>query len=69
MECSIGYFKKCFRCLIEVIIYYLEEIVKIIVFGCILYNLCIIYEDSVEDFVEINDDGYLNYFFNMYIDG
>lgn len=66
MECSIGYFKKCFRSLIEVIIYYLEEFGKI---GCILNNLCIIYEDSVEDFVEINDDGYLNYFFNMYIDG
>lgn len=69
VERSNGHLKKRFRRLTEVTIHYPEEIVKTIVSGCILHNLCIIHEDSVEDFVEINDDGHPNHFPNMYIDG
>lgn len=69
VERSIGHLKKRFRRLTEVTIHHPEEIVKTIVSGCILHNLCIIHEDSVEDFVEINDDGHPNHCPNMYIDG
>lgn len=66
VERSIGHLKKRFRSLTEVTIHHPEELGKT---GCILNNLCIIHEDSVEDFVEINDDGHPNHFPNMYIDG
>lgn len=69
VERSIGHLKKRFRRLTEVTIHHPEEIVKTIVSGCILHNLCIIHEDSVEDLVEINDDGHPNHCPNMYIDG
>lgn len=52
MERSIGHLKKRFRRLIEVTIHHTKNCFKTIVSGCILHNLCIIHEDSVEDFVE-----------------
>ncbi|XP_062588991.1 uncharacterized protein LOC134250654 [Saccostrea cucullata] len=69
VERSIGHLKKRFRRLTEVTIHHPEEIVKTIVSGCILHNLCIIHEDSVEGFVEINNDGHPNHFPNLYNDG
>lgn len=50
----------------EIFVYKFEDIVFIIVLGCILYNLCIIYKDDVENFIEEDGNGYLNNYLNLF---
>ncbi|XP_062609347.1 uncharacterized protein LOC134271110 [Saccostrea cucullata] len=72
VERAIGHLKQRFRRLQEITIHDSDEIVKTIVSGCILHNLCILHHDSVEDFLtnDPNDgNGHPNNYPNLYPDG
>lgn len=72
VERAIGHLKQRFRRLQEITIHDSDEIVKTIVSGCILHNLCILHQDSVEDFLTNdlnNGNGHPNNYPNVYPDG
>lgn len=53
----------------EIIVRKLFYIIVIIIFGCILYNLCVFSYDDVEDFIDEDYDVNVNFYFNIYLDG
>lgn len=70
VERAIGHLKQRFRRLQEITVHDLEEIIKTIVSGCILHNLCILHHDGVEDFLTIDpNNGNPNNYPNVYPDG
>lgn len=66
VERCIGHLKGRFRRLREIPVHKPEDIVSIIVSGCILHNLCIIHKDDVENFIEEDGNGHPNNYPNLF---
>lgn len=64
-----GYLKGRFWRFWEIFVWKLFCIVLLIILGCILYNLCVLYYDDVEVFIDNDDDRYFNVYFNIFVDG
>lgn len=66
VERCIGHLKGRFRRSREIPVHKPEDIVSIIVSGCILHNLCIIHKDDVENFIEEDGNGHPNNYPNLF---
>jgi len=54
VERAIGHMKGRFRRLREVTFHNIKDICEIVMAGCRLHNFCILHEDCIEDFIEMN---------------
>lgn len=66
VERVFGHLKGRFRRLRELSFRKLDRIVRLIISGCILHNLCILHHDDVEAFIENDQDGHPNAYPNIY---
>ena len=66
VERCIGHLEGRFRRLREITVHAPEDIVVTVTAGCILHNLCIIHEDSVEHFIEHDADAHPNNYANIH---
>ena len=54
VERAIGHIKGRFRKLKEVHLYNIQVICQVIFAGCILHNLCVLEDDDLEDYIDVN---------------
>ena len=66
VERAIGHMKGRFRRLREIYSPDLSHICNFIMAGCVMHNLCILHEDDVESFIDINQVDAGNNYVNIY---
>lgn len=66
VERVFGHLKGRFRRLRKLSVRKLDRIVRLLISGCILHNLCILHHDDVEAFIENDQDGHPNAYPNIY---